>query len=50
MTLLKVIVLFRFLENDKISKNFIQTAGLLYFFLLFVLEILKEKKQTEDDQ
>ena len=30
--MLKVIVLFRFLENDKISKDFIQTAGLLYYF------------------
>ena len=43
VTLLKVIVLSRFLENDEIFKDLIQTVGLPLLVLLFVLEILKEK-------
>ena len=56
MTLLKVIVLPRFLENDEIFKDLIQTVGVyLTSFTVFFLEISKKKKKkkkksSENDQ
>ena len=48
MTLLKVIVLPRFLENDEIFKDLIQTVGVyLTSFTVFFLEISKKKKKKK---
>ena len=46
MTLLKVIVLSRFLGNDKIFKDLIQAVGFTLLVLLFFLEIIKKRKKS----
>ena len=51
MTLLKVIVLSRFLGNDRIFKDLIQTVGdtllvLLFFLCFFSGDIKKQNKET----
>ena len=53
MTLFKVIVLSRFLGNDKTFKDLIQKFGLPYqFYFFFTGDIKKkfEKKSFENDQ